>query len=77
MNETVTVELTKQELQVLSAALGNHTRSELHGHLTEDFGADVAEEIIPTQDSIFSVLIGGNLIHKLFGKIREALEEAQ
>ncbi|MCA1800608.1 MAG: hypothetical protein LC650_04890 [Actinobacteria bacterium] len=74
--QTVTVELTKEELQALSASLGNHSRLDLRNHIEEDFGEDASERIIPEDDILLSIILGENTINNLFGKLREALEEA-
>lgn len=77
MAKTVRVELTEIELKGLAAALGNHNRKDLHAHMTEDFGPDAAEELVPETDNIFTVLMGENKVHNLYGKLVNAIEEAK
>lgn len=45
--EMVTVALSKAEVALLAAALGNTNRDDLQKAVEEDYGKDVANEIIP------------------------------
>lgn len=45
--EMVKLELSKAEVALLAAALGNTNRDDLSAAVKEDYGNDVANEIIP------------------------------
>lgn len=67
---------TKDELTMLTASFGNHTRKELRGHLVEDFDGATADRLVPNFGTMVDVMNGEDKVNNLYGKLKTLLEEA-